>query len=63
MSKNKRVTNERDGCGDDKLHGNEYFNGKKDINKFGAGDSFYYSKFVNDRDQSHFKSILEEVDF
>jgi alkylated DNA repair dioxygenase AlkB len=41
----------------------EVFTGSKDIYKLGAGDSFYFAKFIKDKDFSIFNNILDEVDF
>lgn len=53
---NKRVSNERKG---------NYYDGKKDVSKLGAGDSFYISNFIKGRRECDkiFTQLLNEVDF
>lgn len=60
MPGNNRVINERV---DSSNPNGEVFNGKKDISKLAAGDTYYYARFIDDRDSRIFKKILEETDF
>ncbi|QKF94361.1 2OG-Fe(II) oxygenase superfamily protein [Fadolivirus algeromassiliense] len=41
----------------------QYFDGRKDINKIGAGDSYYIANFIKSEKTDLFKNLLNEVQF
>tara|TARA_R110002111_G_scaffold39395_2_gene74346 strand:- start:646 stop:1503 length:858 start_codon:yes stop_codon:yes gene_type:complete len=60
MPKCKRITNKRVKQDDKNIH-----NGRKDILKLGAGDSFYIANFIKSKHKKDeiFKNLLKEIDF
>lgn len=48
---------------DELARGSEFFNGKKDVNKIGAGDSYYIANFLKKDRHAIFEKIMNEVEF
>ncbi len=48
---------------DDLRHSTEFHDGKRDVAKFGAGDSYYISNFLKKNRQNIFDQIMTETNF